>query len=200
MTGRPARAGMGDGMSRLRRTSVDTAPRRQRQGMRGSRPLSVLAAAAGATYAFWLVVSASLAPLDLLLGLAISMVLGAWAVRVLWAGDAPAVAPREVLAMPWFLLGLGHQVLAAAAHLARVVIDPRLPIQPVLIRHRTSLRRPISRVAFAQSVTLTPGTLTVDIEGDTFLIHCLGPEFARRIESGELERRVAAVFEPEAGE
>jgi multicomponent Na+:H+ antiporter subunit E len=188
---------MGDGMNRWRRASGVAGSRRRHAGGRRGGAFGRLAAATGATYAFWVVISASLAPLDLLLGLAVSLVLGAWAVRVLWAGDAPRVTPRELLALPWYLAGLGRQVLVAAIHLARLVLDPGLPIQPTLIRYRTSLRREISRVAFAQSITLTPGTLAVDIEGDTFLIHCLGPEFARRIESGELERRIAAVFERE---
>jgi multicomponent Na+:H+ antiporter subunit E len=156
-----------------------------------------LVAAAAAVGAFWLVISGSLAWADLILGLVVSLLLGAWAVRALWADEAPAVTPRELLALLWYLAGLGRQVFAAAVHLARVVLDPRLPIEPMLITYRTSLRRPISRVAFAQSVTLTPGTLTVDLDGDTFVIHCLGPEFARRIESGEIERRIAAVFERE---
>jgi multicomponent Na+:H+ antiporter subunit E len=49
-------------------------------------------------------------------------------------------------------------------------------------------------MVFAQSVTLMPGTVTIDVQGDTFLIHCLDEHSARRILNGELERRIARVF------
>jgi multicomponent Na+:H+ antiporter subunit E len=150
-----------------------------------------------AVFAFWLVLSASLAPADLLLGAGVSVLLGWWSARFLWAGQAPGISLRTLLAILCYLLGLGADIVRAAFHVARVVLDPRLPIAPVLIVCRTRLRREVSQVAFAHSVTLTPGTLTVDMEGGTFLVHCLSEGFAARLESGELERRIARVFERE---
>jgi multicomponent Na+:H+ antiporter subunit E len=52
-----------------------------------------------------------------------------------------------------------------------------------------------ARVAFANSITLTPGTLTVDVEDDTFTIHCLHESFSDSISSGDLEKRVAQTFD-----
>lgn len=150
-----------------------------------------------AVFAFWLVISASLAPADLALGAVLSLLLGWWSARFLWAGRAPRMSLRQLLALLPYLAGLGGQVFRSALHVARVVLDPRLPISPRLIVCRTALRRQVSRVAFAHSVSLTPGTLTVDIDGGTFLVHCLDDASARRLLGGELERRVARVFERE---
>jgi multicomponent Na+:H+ antiporter subunit E len=154
------------------------------------------ALAAGATiFAFWLVISASLEPADLLLGAVLSALLGLWSVQFLWAGEAPRVSLRQLFALLCYLLAFSVAVFRSAVHVARVVVDPRLPIRPRLITCRTGLRREISRVAFAHSVSLTPGTLTVDMDDGTFLVHCLDEQSAARILSGELERQVARVFE-----
>ena len=56
-------------------------------------------------------------------------------------------------------------------------------------------KRDVSRVAFANSITLTPGTLTVDVEENTFVIHCIAEGFADDITNGDLERRITRVFE-----
>jgi multicomponent Na+:H+ antiporter subunit E len=171
-----------------------------RQGSRGpreswSRTPRVLGSSA-AVFAFWLIISASLAPPDLALGAALSLLLGWWSAQFLWAGDAPALSPRQLLALARYLLAFSGQVFLAALHVARVVVDPRLPIEPRLVVCRTRLRQEISRIAFAHSVSLTPGTLTVDMRGGEFLVHCLDEASAAQLLSGELEARVARVFEP----
>jgi multicomponent Na+:H+ antiporter subunit E len=164
----------------------------------GGRSTRGRALAAGCVvFAFWLVISASLAPVDLLLGAVLSGVLGAWSAGFLWAGDAPRLSRRQWLAMLRYLAVYSVQVLHAALHVARLVIDPRMPIHPRLIVCRTSLRSELARVAFAHSVTLTPGTLTVDMDGGNFLVHCLDEASAAWLLNGELERRVARVFEAE---
>jgi len=149
-----------------------------------------------AVFAFWLLVVPSLAPADLAMGAALALLLGWWSARFLWAGDAPGLSPRQLLALARYLLAFSMQVFLAALHVARVVIDPRLPIDPRLVVCRTRLRRELSRIAFAHSVSLTPGTLTVDMNGGEFLVHCLDEESAAQLLSGELEARVAQVFEP----
>ncbi len=150
--------------------------------------------AVAAVFGFWLVISGSLAPADLAAGLVIATILGVWSAGLLWAGDPPALPLRRWPAFISYLGRLAVYVVAAATHVGRIVFDPRLPVEPRLILHRVTLRRPLARMVFAQSVTLMPGTVTVDVRGDIFLIHCLDEHSARRILSGELERRIAHVF------
>lgn len=147
-------------------------------------------------FAFWLAVSASLALEDLLVGAVLSGLLGWWSARFLWSGAAPWLAPRQVLALLRYLGVFGVEVLRSAAHVARVVLDPRLPIRPRLVVCETRLRSEAARVAFAQSLTLTPGTLTIDMNGGTFLVHCLDEASAAQLLDGTLEARIARVFEP----
>jgi len=144
---------------------------------------------------FWLAITGSIKPVDVALGVVFSLILGAWAARYLWEEDAPTLTLRQA---GRFVLYLGHllkDIVIAAVQVAEVVLDPRMPIAPVVIAHRTSFTRDVSRVAFANSITLTPGTLTVDMDGNTFYIHCITERLADDIASGALERRVTRVFE-----
>jgi multicomponent Na+:H+ antiporter subunit E len=148
---------------------------------------------------FWLILTASLHPVDLALGLLISVTLGHWASRFLWSAEAPLLSPRQVGALVLYLLTLVRAIVASAVQVARIVLDPRLSFDPVTITHRTRLAREVSRVALANSLTLTPGTLSVELEGDLLHVHCLEERFAEPLRSGELERQVARVFEEEGG-
>ncbi|MDZ4655145.1 MAG: Na+/H+ antiporter subunit E [Coriobacteriia bacterium] len=146
-------------------------------------------------FAFWLVISGSVAPLDLVIGVAYSVGLGWWAARNLWSDDAPTLSLRQLgrllVYVPWLL----KEIVVAAVSVAERVLDPRMPIDPVIITYRGSMQRDVSRVALANSITLTPGTLTVDVDENTFTVHCLAEEFADSIVSGAFERKVVRVFE-----
>jgi multicomponent Na+:H+ antiporter subunit E len=177
-------------------------PVRERpRGRRAPSPrIARVLAASAAVFAFWLVITASLAPADLVLGALLSLLLGGWSAHFLWAGSTPELSVRQLFALLCYLVQFSGQVFLSALHVAHVVVDPRLPIRPRLIVCRTRLQRDVARIAFAHSVSLTPGTLTVDMDGGTFLVHCLDEESAARIQSGALERQIAQVFERERAE
>jgi len=149
----------------------------------------------GALFAFWLALTASLRPLDLAIGLALSVLLGLWAPRFLWADDAPLLSARQAGRFVLYIPRLLAAIVVAAVQVAEIVLEPHMPIEPVLIRYHARFERDVSRVAFANSITLTPGTLTVDVEDDTFVIHCIAERFADDITDGGLERTITQVFE-----
>lgn len=129
-------------------------------------------------------------------GLAAAVAIAVWAATRLWSEDEPPV----LLAVQWvrfagYCVQLVRDIVAAAIVVAEKVLDPRMPIEPVLIVHRAKFDREVSRVALANSITLTPGTLTVDVQGDEFYIHCLAEDFASDIRDGTVERRIKRVFE-----
>jgi multicomponent Na+:H+ antiporter subunit E len=177
---------------RLARTAWGTDHRQPGAG-RSSRVIALIVA----IYIFWLVISSSLVPVDLAVGLAIAVVLGLWAERSLWAGEPPMLSLRRVPALMGYLVGLAGHIVMAATHVARIALDPRLPVEPTMFSHRVALRQPLARLLFAQSVTLMPGTATVEMQDDSLLIHSLDERSAEHIRSGGLERRIARVF-PEA--
>lgn len=70
---------------------------------------------------------------------------------------------------------------------AGIVISPSLPIKPGIVKVRTKLKSRMGRLMLANSITLTPGTLTVDIKGEWFYIHCV------TLESADLDEATAAI-------
>jgi len=71
--------------------------------------------------------------------------------------------------------------------IARIVITPSLPINPGIVKVRTKLKSRMGRLMLANSITLTPGTLTVKIEGEWLYIHCVN------VESADIEVATAAI-------
>lgn len=140
-------------------------------------------------FALWLVLSGSTASLHLLLGV-VAAGLVAWVNRrdellsgLLWR------LPRMLLYATWLLA----EIVKANLQVARLVLDPRLPIDPVVVRFDTVLRSPLGRTTFANSITLTPGTITLDAEDSSFTVHAITPAMSE-LSGSAMERRVAGVF------
>ena len=91
----------------------------------------------------------------------------------------------------WFWLG--WEIVKANLDVARRVIDPKLPIHPVLIRLKTSQKSELGQVIYANSITLTPGTVSVDVEGTTIVVHALSDKASRDLATGAMNRRVCRV-------
>lgn len=101
---------------------------------------------------------------------------------------------RFLLYLPWLL----REIVVAAVQVAWVVLQPRMPIAPRLVRFKAPLPHTLARLTLANSITLTPGTVTLDVDGDDFVIHALTEASAHSLEpggvEGEMQRRVRAVF------
>lgn len=93
---------------------------------------------------------------------------------------------RTLLYLPWLL----WEIVKANIDVARRILDPRLPISPRIIKVKAGQRHDIARVIYANSITLTPGTVSIDTEGDEITVHALTEDAARAVESGEMDRRV----------
>jgi len=77
---------------------------------------------------------------------------------------------------------------------ARIILHPRPHLDPVLLRFRSRLRTPLSKVVLGNSITLTPGTFTLRIRGDEFLVHAIAEGMTSGLIVGTMQRKVAAVF------
>jgi multicomponent Na+:H+ antiporter subunit E len=141
-------------------------------------------------FAFWLALSGSVAALPLILG-ALSSAAVAWTNRDLeMVSVAARLSPRFLAYVPWLL----KEIAVANIQVVRLVLDPRLPVDPVVVRFDTTLSSDLARTTFANSITLTPGTVTLDVEGAEFVVHAVTRAMAD-LAGGTMERRVAAVFE-----
>ncbi len=95
---------------------------------------------------------------------------------------------------------LAVEIVKANLDVARRILDPRLPIHPLLIRVKASQTSELGQVIYANSITLTPGTVSMHVGGGEILVHALTKEMAEDLEGGEMDRRVTAVAERSGGE
>ncbi len=94
----------------------------------------------------------------------------------------------------FFLLG---EIVKAATRTMRLIWRPDLETEPVLKAFPSKLKTRTGKVMLSQSITLTPGTITVDYMGSEFLVHCLDTEFAEGLDGSRMEGRIR---EMEGGE
>ena len=101
-----------------------------------------------------------------------------------------------MLYAPWLL----WEIALANLHVAYLVLHPRLPVDPILVEFETSLHSESAQVLLAQSITLTPGTVTVDVSDGRFIVHCLSAKSTQGMEDGVIQRKVAGIFSEPAPE
>lgn len=95
--------------------------------------------------------------------------------------------------MPW----LSWQVLLANLRVLRVIWTPKLPIDPRLVEVPCTLETGTARALYANSITLTPGTVTVSLQADQLLVHALTPHDAEGVQDGSMHARIKRL-EPSA--
>lgn len=86
---------------------------------------------------------------------------------------------------PW-LLG---QIIQSALSVAKIIIDPRLPISPTMIKVEASQKTEVGIVTFANSITLTPGTIAVEIDRNKISVHAITRENAFDLEQGVMNEK-----------
>jgi multicomponent Na+:H+ antiporter subunit E len=145
---------------------------------------------AATLYAFWLILSGIYTPFLLGAGLAaaIAVALLAQRMEVLDREGHPIhLAFAVVTYWPWLL----KEILKSGWQVTRIILDPRLPVSPTFVRFRPSQKTTVGLATHANSITLTPGTITVDAEHDAFLVHALTREAAAGVVDSEMDRRVS---------
>jgi multicomponent Na+:H+ antiporter subunit E len=80
-------------------------------------------------------------------------------------------SPKVILYYLMYLAVFLTELTKANLNVMRLVFSPRIDIEPGIVEIKTSLKSPIGRLALANSITLTPGTLVVDIKDDSLFIH-----------------------------
>lgn len=150
-------------------------------------------------WAIWLVANASVAADVLITGGVISLAI-AW----LFASRSPAwqgiaLTPRSAYHFAAYTGTFFRELVLANINVMRWVYSPRIDIRPGVVRINTRLKSPIGRLALANSIALTPGSLVLDVEGDTLLVHWFDVQSTDREEAtqmiaGPYERHLEKIF------
>lgn len=140
----------------------------------------------------WLLWSGQFKPLLLALG-AFSCLLVGYLTQRMGYFDNEVFALRFGLRLFSYCVWLAKQVVRSSIEVARVVLDPRLPISPQVVEIKASADHPVDLAILGNSITLTPGTLALDVHRGRIQVHCLTRAGADGLMSGEMDRRVAAL-------
>lgn len=151
-----------------------------------------LASALIALYLFWVLLSGFFTPFLLAAGIGC-------AVAVLWISHRMAVIDHEGFpihlgprAITFFWPWLVKEIVKSAWNVSRIILHPKLPISPTLVRFKPSQQTEVGLVIHAQSITLTPGTITIEATSREFLVHGLTRDGALAAVDSDMDRRVSA--------
>ena len=103
-----------------------------------------------------------------------------YSIRLVW---------NLALYIPWLIWA----IVKANIDVAKRILSPGLPIAPRIIRVQGTQKTDLCRVIFANSITLTPGTVSLDLDGEEIVVHALTEEAADDVQSGDMDRRVTAL-------
>ena len=122
---------------------------------------------------FWLMLVNSLAVDTLLIGALVSLIIALLYRDGLSFFTEFRWTPKAILAGVAYYAYFFHQLVRSNLRLAAIVVDPDLPIEPGILKVRTGLKSSMGRLMLANSITLTPGTLTVEVQGEWLYVHCV---------------------------
>jgi multicomponent Na+:H+ antiporter subunit E len=104
-------------------------------------------------------------------------------------GQELGMLARLTLYVPWLL----WEVVKANIDVARIILSPSMPISPRIIRVKVLQKTDFGLALYANSITLTPGTITLDVRDGAFLVHALTTDTAAGVRTGDMDRRCAKV-------
>ena len=143
-------------------------------------------------FAFWLLLSGYFEPFLVGAG-------AVCAIAVVWLAHRMDVIDHEghpidlgwraMTYWPW----LFKEIAKSAWDVSKVIVNPRLPVSPQLLRVKATQRTTVGLVIYANSITLTPGTISVEVNEGTILVHALTREGAAALAEGDMDRRVTRV-------
>lgn len=142
----------------------------------------------------WVLWSGFLKPLLLALG-AFSSLLVVYLSYRMRLFDAEVFGGRFLLRLVRYWGWLAREIFRSSLEVTRAVLSPGLPISPTVAEFDSRCKNPTDQAILGNSITLTPGTLTLQIQDGHFVVHALSESGAQDILDGEMDRRVAALRE-----
>ena len=144
-------------------------------------------------FAFWLALSGHYTPMLVTIGAlsAVACVLAAIRMKAVDAESHPIELFWGALTyFPWLFV----EIYKSGWSVTKIILHPELPISPTMTVVKASQKSAAGLATYANSITLTPGTITVGVSGNDFTVHALVREGAIDLEGGGMDRR-ASQFE-----
>jgi multicomponent Na+:H+ antiporter subunit E len=137
----------------------------------------------------WFALTSSFRFQEVIIGIFTSFVLSVFLSRYYFELGLPPLGVKRIIFFLVYMLVLFREIIKANFDVAYRVIHPKMPIKPGIVTIKTGLKQDIAKLILANSITLTPGTFTLDILGDTFLIHWIN------VKGENMEQRTKLIAE-----
>ncbi len=141
-------------------------------------------------FAFWLALSGHYTPMLIGIGLACSILCVLAAKRV-GALDEEAHPTHLFVPALTYFPWLTWEIAKSTWSVTKIILHPKLPISPTMTVVKASQRTSVGIVTYANSITLTPGTITAQLKGDHLTVHALVRDAADELERGGMDQRVS---------
>jgi len=138
----------------------------------------------------WLALTFPFKLSELYMGLGVSLIVSLLLFTSI-KGKVDVLNPMRWLGTLIYIPVFTWELIKANFHIAYIVLHPKLPVKPSIVKVRTKLKGDLSRTLLANSITLTPGTLTVDTDGGDLYIHCVTADHKNK----EFASSIAKPFE-----
>ena len=150
-------------------------------------------------FIIWLVANATFAPETAIAGLIISALI---ALAFAAFARVYSVIRWSPIVLYYYLIYLSVffiELIKANIKVMSLVFSPRIDIKPGIVEIKTELKSPIGRLALANTITLTPGTLVVEIKDDSLFVHCINVSTTNQMEataeiSGRFEKLLKVIY------
>jgi multicomponent Na+:H+ antiporter subunit E len=112
-------------------------------------------------------------------------------------GETDVIKDLRFFYAPYYFAWLLMQIVISGIQVAKILLSPSLPIQTSVVKFKVDFPNPHCKMILGNSITLTPGTLTVDIQGDEFIVHAISPFSFEGIASDAMPQQVLKLFTKE---
>mgnify|MGYP001192278083 CR=1 FL=1 len=141
---------------------------------------------------FWLLLSGYFLPLLLVFGLlSVGLVCFIVARMDQIDGEMRSVHPNIKLVGYFFWLLV--EIVKSSIFVAKVIWRPKVSVSPSVFQVKTKHRSSLGKTVYANSITLTPGTITIDVEGDVLTVHSMERDLEDSLKAGDMDRRIPEV-------
>lgn len=140
---------------------------------------------------FWIILSPSITAESIIIGLIISFGIMIFSRDLVFTEEEVSLYKfLNFFRLIPLLIQLIIEIIKSNIHVAKIVLSPSLPISPKFVRVPVKLEKDFNKVIYGNAITLTPGTITIDITDNEYLVHVLTEESAKGLNNSSIEKQV----------
>lgn len=143
---------------------------------------------------FWIVLSENVKVETLCIGIIISLLVTSLNVDLV-RSKRQFNFIRNILLWISYIIKLLKEIFVSNFNVAKIVLSKKIVISPRIVTIETKIKSDFHKTILANSITLTPGTLTISLDRDKIAIHCLKEEFARGLTNSDFEKIILKIEE-----